>query len=325
MISYKRYRPLVSRPKAKITPYHLFNLNSLCLIVSAVSRLLLSLLEYSMSNIKTSDLVFPNGRPVTKVKMDAKKLKKAQNIKLNQAQNLCARANGLDLDWDAAIVFLKKQATAKHEEELSTLAPQVTNSLTIERKHNVDAKYDTQSPNDFGKIFEAEPADLNLDDIVKSSRSVITYEKPTEHFFTPNPNDERSSLRSSDLEVLHMLTTGSGVKRVKPSNEKVTSQSKIEKMAFSLNKYTVGLITLFNDGTLIYDPKADSLPFSGLGGMDTVSFEDLARSLIERGIMIKGSEPRTGLTALQTHDAKQYKAMCDELGAAIVHKIQQLV
>lgn len=74
-----------------------------------------------MSNINTSDLVFPNGRPVTKVKMDAKKLKKTQNIKLNQAQNISSRANGLDLDWDDAIVFLKKQATAKHEEELAAL------------------------------------------------------------------------------------------------------------------------------------------------------------------------------------------------------------
>nr|WP_192957846.1 hypothetical protein [Aliivibrio wodanis]VVV06954.1 hypothetical protein AW0309160_04448 [Aliivibrio wodanis] len=74
-----------------------------------------------MSNINTSDLVFPNGRPVTKVKMDAKKLKKAKNIRLNQAQNICSRTNGLDLDWDDAIVFLKKQAEAKRDEELASL------------------------------------------------------------------------------------------------------------------------------------------------------------------------------------------------------------
>lgn len=403
--------------------------------------------------------------------MDAKKLKKAKNIKLNQAQNICARANGLDLDWDDAIVFLKKKATAKYEEELaslgglmvgaykdafqsldhknedfdvlnyqpsaatvvhgsvtsqelvdalkrmdlesnsysnwlkntiklvesngldstfsesglkrfqdpvwllrmakdnqamhslfsalipnynglltkktkevltylvlpindaasnvkqlsvSSIAPQVIETLAIERKHNIDGQDYTQSPSDFGKIFETEPADITFEDIVKSGRAVVGFEEPTEHFFTSNSNNEQSSerTRSNDLEALHMLTTGSGVRRVKPFNEIVINQSKFENMAVSLDKYAIGLITLFGDGTLLYDPKVESLPISNFGGEDSGSFEDFALSLIERGIVIKGSEPRTGLSSLQMHDAKNYKAMCDELGAAITHKLQ---
>ncbi len=57
-----------------------------------------------------SNLVFPSGRNVKRVKQDAKRLKKQRGILLNEALNLLATENGIDKPWDKAIEQLKEQS-----------------------------------------------------------------------------------------------------------------------------------------------------------------------------------------------------------------------
>lgn len=58
---------------------------------------------------KQLDLKFPNGRPVQKVRKDAKRLKKELSLTMTEALNRCARINGIDLPWDQAMNELHKR------------------------------------------------------------------------------------------------------------------------------------------------------------------------------------------------------------------------
>lgn len=57
------------------------------------------------------NLKFPSGRTVNQVKLDAKRLKKSQNITLNEAQNKLAAENGLNMPWAKAINHLQTKQT----------------------------------------------------------------------------------------------------------------------------------------------------------------------------------------------------------------------
>ncbi len=60
-----------------------------------------------------SNLKFPSGRTVQQLKKDAKRLKKSAGITLTEAQNLCAKENGISLSWDKAIEEIKQLAFSK--------------------------------------------------------------------------------------------------------------------------------------------------------------------------------------------------------------------
>lgn len=61
----------------------------------------------------TNHLKFPSGRSVQQIKKDAKRLKKSRNITLTEAQNSCAKDNGIDLPWDKAIEVLKQKSLSR--------------------------------------------------------------------------------------------------------------------------------------------------------------------------------------------------------------------
>lgn len=54
----------------------------------------------------STELRFPSGITVTQAKKDAKKLARAESIKLHEAQNRIAKSNGMNLPWDKAIASL---------------------------------------------------------------------------------------------------------------------------------------------------------------------------------------------------------------------------
>ncbi len=83
-----------------------------------------------MSN--SNNLKFPNGRPVKKVKQDAKALKKQLGITLTEALHKCAIQNGIDLPWREALRTLKQDTSislplfsSAHEEKYSLIKPQL--------------------------------------------------------------------------------------------------------------------------------------------------------------------------------------------------------
>ena len=47
----------------------------------------------------STELRFPSGITVTQARKDAKKLARAESIKLHEAQNRVAHSNGLNLSW----------------------------------------------------------------------------------------------------------------------------------------------------------------------------------------------------------------------------------
>ena len=57
----------------------------------------------------STTLRFPSGLTVTQAKKDAKKLAKAESIKLHEAQDRTSRSNGLNMSWNKALAWLERQ------------------------------------------------------------------------------------------------------------------------------------------------------------------------------------------------------------------------
>ena len=58
---------------------------------------------------------FPSGRTVARVRKDAKKLKKARNIRMYEALNILARENGMNMNWNDALASLMKRSHSPND------------------------------------------------------------------------------------------------------------------------------------------------------------------------------------------------------------------